>query len=111
LSIAFVDGYFDEAEYRRQKNALTTQLETLVIPEIDVAAEAGRLLEDLPGLWSGAVLDERHRLLMSVLDAVYIRFGSAPEIVRIQPKAGFEDLISIAPVHTSQLLEPTDLHA
>ena len=60
LGQAFVDGLFDENEYRRQKKSLEWELESLLIPEVDSAKEAGRLLQDIPKLWTGATLQERH---------------------------------------------------
>ena len=42
------------------------------MPEADAAAEAGKLIEKLPELWSGASDEERRRILMTMLDAVYV---------------------------------------
>ena len=38
---------FDEVEYHRQKKSLEWELESLLIPEVDAAKEAGRLLADM----------------------------------------------------------------
>ena len=51
LGTAYVDGMYDDAEYRRQKRVLDDKLRSLVVPDADVAAEAGKLLEHLPELW------------------------------------------------------------
>ncbi len=48
LGTAFVDGLFPDQEYRRQKLALESRLESLVVSEVDSAEEAGRLVGDLP---------------------------------------------------------------
>ncbi len=60
LGQTFVVGLFDETEYRRQQKSLEWELESLLIPEVDAAKEAGRLLQDIPRLWAGATLQERH---------------------------------------------------
>ena len=39
---------------------------------VNAAMEAGKLLEDLPVLWEEADLAERRKLLMAMLDAVYV---------------------------------------
>ena len=65
-------GLFDEVEYHRRKRSHVWKLESPLTPEVDAAKEAGRLLADMPRLWVGATLQERHRLLTTILDAVYI---------------------------------------
>lgn len=37
-------GLFDEVEYHGQKKSLEWELESLLMPEVDAAKEAGRLL-------------------------------------------------------------------
>lgn len=56
LGLAFVDGHYEETQYRQMKQALMSQIESLVIPEIDAAGEAGVLLRNMPELWSRASL-------------------------------------------------------
>jgi hypothetical protein len=96
LGLAFVDGLYDEVEYRRLKQSLTSQLETLVIPEVDAAREAGLLLKDIPQLWAHATLTERHRLVTTVLDAVYIDLRHGGRVVSIKLKPSFSELIQFA---------------
>jgi site-specific DNA recombinase len=48
------------------------ELESFIAPEADAASEAGRLIEQMPELWSGANEGERRKLLLSMLDAVYV---------------------------------------
>ena len=38
---AYVDGVYDDEEYKRQKRAAELELESLVVPEADAAAEVG----------------------------------------------------------------------
>ena len=58
LAQAYVDGHYPEDQYRQGKRRLELELETLVVPEVSAAEEAGRLLSDLPGLWRDADLEE-----------------------------------------------------
>ena len=72
LGRAYVDGVYDDIEYRRQKQLLDAELESLVVPEADAATEAGKLIEKLPELWAWASVEDRRRLLVTMLDAVYV---------------------------------------
>ena len=53
-------GLFDEVEYRRRKKSFEWELGSLFVPEVDAAKEAGGLLADMPRLWVGVTLQERH---------------------------------------------------
>jgi hypothetical protein len=72
MAKAYVDNLFPDDEYHRQKRLLEMELESLVVPQASAAEEAGKLLMDLPGLWAGATLEERRKLLLAMLDAVYV---------------------------------------
>ena len=96
LGQAFVDGLFDEIEYHRQKKSLEWELESLLIPEVDAAKEAGRLLADMPRLWAGATLQERHQLLTTILDAVYIDMKGSKSIVSVKAKPVFQAVLGLA---------------
>ena len=91
-----VDGLYPEDEYRRQKHAIETQLESLVVPEIDAAEEAGRLLGMIPELWDRASTAERHELLTRMLDAVYVDMRGTRSVVQIKPKPAFRELFGMA---------------
>ena len=95
LGKAYVDGVYDDDEYRRQKRACELELESLVLPEADAAAEAGRLISRLPKLWSGANLEERRKLLLTMLDAVYVD-SKENMIVAVKPKAPFKPVFAVA---------------
>ena len=95
LGKAYVDGVYDDDEYNRQKRACELELESLVLPEADAAAEAGKLISQLPKLWSGANLDERRKLLLTMLDAVYVD-SKENMIVAIKPKAPFKPVFEVA---------------
>ena len=93
LGKAFVDGMVDEPDYERHKAQLEFDLTSLVVPEADTVAEAGRLVQRLPELWAAADLSERRRLLLTVLDAVYVDAHEARAVVSVRPKAAFEAVI------------------
>ena len=72
------------------------RLASFLIPALDVAREAGWLLEDLPKLWAQANVSELRRLLLTMLEAVYVDSKEEKRIVAIRPKAAFQPLFTIA---------------
>jgi site-specific DNA recombinase len=63
--------------------------ESLVILEVNAAQEAGKLIIDLPQPWASANASERRRLVVSVLEAVYVDAKKTKSIVAIKPKPPF----------------------
>ena len=96
LGKAYVDGLYSEDDYRREKHFLEDRLASLVVPGVDAAREAGRLLEDLPSLWDRADLSERRKLLLTMLDAVYVDTIEEKSIVAITPKPAFVPFFEMA---------------
>ena len=96
LGRAYVDGLYPEETYRREKRFLEDKLGSLVVPGVDAAREAGSLLENLPVLWDHANLTERRRLLLSMLDAVYVDTIEEKSVVAMTPKPAFMPLFEIA---------------
>ena len=96
LAQAFVDGHYPEDRYRREKRRLELELESLVVPEVSAAEEAGRLLSDLPALWRDADLEERRTILLGMLDAVYVETKELRQVVAIQPKPAFGPVFQVA---------------
>ena len=94
LGKAYVDNLVDEPDYERQKAQWEFELASLVVPEADLVAEAGRLVQRLPELWAAADMRERRKLLLAVLDAVYVDARAAEVAVSIRPKAAFVALLS-----------------
>jgi hypothetical protein len=62
----------DEAGTRRVREGLGS----LVVPEVDVAVEAGALLEQIQELWHEPTLAEEHDLLAGVVEAVHLDLPS-----------------------------------
>ena len=96
LGQVYVDGLLPQGEYSRQKRLLDDKLAALVVPGVDAAVEAGKLLENLPMLWGQANLDERRRTLLTMLDAVYVDTLEERSIVAIRPKPAFLPLFQVA---------------
>ena len=71
-------GLVDETNYQRQKAQWEFDVTALVVPEADAVAEAGWLVRRLPERWAVADLTERRRLLLTVLDAVYVDARQVP---------------------------------
>ncbi len=96
LGRAYVDGVYNEESYRRELKALEQKLFGLVVPEVDESNDAGKLLGNLPELWQAADLRERRKLLMVMLDAVYVETVEEKAIVALKPKPAFQALFQIA---------------
>ena len=58
--------------------------------------EAGKLLENLPVLWEEADLAERRKLLMAMLDAVYVDTVEEKSVVAIRSKPAFRPTFAVA---------------
>ena len=91
-----LDGLKTRDDYIREKKSLEDALDSLVVPGLDAAREAGNVLESLPTLWGEANLSERRMLLLSMLDAVYVDTVEEKAIVAIRPKPAFRPLFEIA---------------
>ena len=96
MAKAYVDGLFPDEEYHRQKRLLEMEMESLVVPQASAAEEAGKLIQDLPKLWAGANLTERRRLLLTMLDAVYVDAKEDKCIVAVKPKPPFRPVFQVA---------------
>ncbi len=96
MARVYIDGVFPDEEYHRQKRLLEMELESLVVPQANAAEEAGKLLIDLPRLWAGANLEERRKLLLAMLDAVYVDAKEEKRIVGIKPKPPFRPIFRVA---------------
>ena len=96
LGRTFLDGLFDEIEYHGQKKSMEWELESLLIPEVDAAKDAGLLLGEMPRLWAGATPQERHQLLTTILDAVYIDMKGHKSIVSVKLEPAFQAVVGVA---------------
>ena len=96
MTKAYMDNLFPDAEYHRQKRLLEMELESQVLPQVNAAEEAGKLVLDVPRLWAEANLEERRRLLLTMLDAVYVDAKEEKRIVAIKPKPPFRPVFEVA---------------
>jgi len=72
------------------------ELESLVVPHANAAEEAGKLILDLPRLWAGANQEERRKLLLCMLDAVYVDAKKTKSIIAVKPKPPFKPVFQVA---------------
>ena len=79
-------------EYDREETFLREELDPLVVPGVDAAKEEGKLLEDLPQVREEATPSEHRKLLLTMLDAVYVDTIEEKSIVVIRPKPAFMPL-------------------
>ena len=93
---AYVDGLFPDGEYQRQKKLLELELESLVVPAANAAEEAGNLIINLRKLWAEATTEEQRKLLLTMLDAVYVDAKQTKSIVAIRPKPPFKPIFQVA---------------
>jgi len=93
---AYVDGLFPDGEYQRQKKLLEMELESLVVPAANAAEEAGNLINNLKNLWAEATVEEQRKLLLTMLDGVYIDAKQTKSIVAIRPKPPFKPIFQVA---------------
>jgi site-specific DNA recombinase len=89
LAKTYIDGLIEEGEYNIQRKLLQDTFDSLVIPEEDAAINAGKLLENLGTIWQGATLEEKHKLLSLMLEAVYVDLVASRSIVGIQARPAF----------------------
>jgi len=95
LAKAYVDGFYSDEDHHYEKRSLEMQLEGLVLPEADAAREAGELITKLPELWAKANLEERRKLVLCMLDAIYVDTKETKAVVAMLPKAPFRPVCSI----------------
>jgi len=93
---AYIDGVFPDEEYQWQKKLLEMELESLVIPQVNAAEEAGKLTMDLPRLWANANSEERRKLLLTMQDAIYVDAKRTKSIIAIKPKPPFKPVFQVA---------------
>ena len=96
LGQVYIDGRIEHEEYLRQKRQSEEKLMTLVVPGVDAAQEAGKLLENLPSLWEAADMGERRMILSTMLEAVYIETVEERTIVALKSKPAFQGLFQVA---------------
>ena len=90
LGRAYVDGLIADRAYEAQQRHLKSHLASLAIPEVDIAVEAGALLDQIQELWREATIAEQNSLLVAMIDAVYLDMTSR-KVVGITPKGPFRE--------------------
>jgi site-specific DNA recombinase len=85
-----------DEEYQRQKKLLEMELESLVVPAANTAEKAGNLIKNLRNLWAEANLEEQRKLLLTMLDAVYVDVKKTKSMVAIRLKPPFKPIFQVA---------------
>jgi site-specific DNA recombinase len=62
---------------------------------MDATIKAGELIENLGSIWHEATLDEKHKLLTIMLDAVYIDTKDNL-VIAVKPKPPFKPVFQVA---------------
>ncbi len=96
LGQTYIDNLIDQDEYNRRKQQYQLQMESLVIPEASAAEEAGKLIKDLPRLWNEANPEEQRKLLLTMLDAIYIDTKQTKSVIAVKPKPPFRPVFEVA---------------
>ena len=91
LTEVYVEGHISKEEYDHRRREIQERLEALRIPEVDASIVAGTLLEDLGRLWQQADVEQRNRMLTSMLEAVFLD-SESKAVVGLRPKPEFRDL-------------------
>ena len=92
LGRSYRDETITEEEYSRELEELDAQLRMAQISTPIELDDVSKLLQDLPSLWSDATMDERRRLLRTLVEAVYVDIG-ARRVVGIAPVAALRTLV------------------
>ena len=72
------------------------ELESLVVPAANAAEEAGNLIINLKNLWAEATMEEQRKLLLTILDAIYMDAKKTKSIVAVRPKPPFKPIFQVA---------------
>ena len=80
------------------------ELESLVVPAADAAEEAGKLILNLSKLWGNANLEEKRKLLLSMLDAIYVDAKQTKSIVAVKPKPPFRPIFQVAATRVGSMI-------
>jgi len=85
-----------ESDYQAKKRQYEAGLESLIVPAVNAADEAGKLIQSLPRLWGKANMTERRKMLVTMLDAVYVDAKDDKAVVAIKPKPAFRPVFQVA---------------
>ena len=66
------------------------------MPQANAAEETGKLILDLPRLWANANVEERRKLILTMLDAVYVDAKKTKSAIAVKPKSLFKPVFQVA---------------
>ncbi len=67
-----------------------------MVPAANDAESAGNPIMNLPKLWAEANMEEQRKLLLTMLDAVYVEVKQTKSIVAVKPKPPFKPVFQVA---------------
>jgi site-specific DNA recombinase len=103
ITNAYIDGNVSDETYSTRQRAIRDELDRLVMPELQAAVSAGKLLADMRCLWASATAKERHELLRPMVSHVYVDVIQR-RVVGIKPRPAFRDLFAEALTGTPDVL-------
>ncbi len=95
LSRAYSDGAYTDEEYNRRLAEIDRQLQqasTITNPAIEEAVE---LFSDIPMLWNEATVEERKRLMNTLIEMVYVDLETK-HVAALRPTPAFRALLGKA---------------
>ena len=100
LGKAYADGAFTDEEYNRRLAEIGHQMQQASIITTPAVEEAVELFSDIPMLWNEATLEERRRLVDTLIEKVYVDLETKCVVwLRLAPpfRALFARAIETAP--------------
>jgi site-specific DNA recombinase len=92
----YLDKLISDEDYSRQIRLAKEEIESLVVPEVNAVEEAGKLVKQLPELWACANVEEKRKLLLTMLEAVYFDAKQSRSIVAVKPRPSFRSIFEVA---------------
>ena len=84
----YLEGDLSKERYDLIKSNAEAEKDSVYIPELDDAQEAAKLLQDFNALWRAATASQRNRLLLTILEAIYVDVESR-QIIGLRPRQAF----------------------
>jgi hypothetical protein len=83
-----LEGDLSKERYHLIKSNAEAEMDSVYVPELDDAQETAKLLQDFNALWRAATAGQRNRLLLTILEAIYLDVESR-QIVGLRPRQAF----------------------
>ena len=84
----YLEGDLSKDRYDLIKSNAEAEIDGVYIPELDDAQDAAMMLQKFNVLWKNAPAGQRNRLLLSILEAIYVDVEER-QIVGLRPRQAF----------------------